>query len=267
MNLSSRKEAGSFMLRTRERQGSAAQSYEYDSFGSITHMKDPAFVQPYAFTGREYDSESGLYFYRARYYDPKIGRFISEDPIGFAGGDVNLFSYTWNSPQNWTDPLGLTSAPGFWESLIPVWGSGKQAVHEFECGRWGWGTFHAAVAISDVFLVKAAADALAKGALKISGVHTWEATRKWLTKKGWREFKGQHMHHWLIPQNGWGRYIPDAIKNQPWNLMGMRSAAFHRGLHGIGPDPMNLLGKTAYGTPTWFKLGIFSSGGRVVQNW
>ena len=58
------------------------------------------------FTGREYDSETGLYFYRARYYDPKIGRFISEDPIGFQGGDLNLYAYVRNNPVNRTDPYG-----------------------------------------------------------------------------------------------------------------------------------------------------------------
>jgi RHS repeat-associated protein len=42
--------------------------------------------------GRELDRETGLYYYRARYYDPKVGRFISEDPIGFSAGDTNLHS-------------------------------------------------------------------------------------------------------------------------------------------------------------------------------
>ena len=64
-----------------------------------------------AFTGREWDSETGLYYYRARYYDPKAGRFISDDPIGFAGGP-NLRSYVKNNPATMTDPLGL--APRFW---------------------------------------------------------------------------------------------------------------------------------------------------------
>src|SRR5690606_545871 len=44
---------------------------------------------------------------RARMYDPKLGRFISEDPIGFAGGDVNLYGYVWNNPLHFTDPMGL----------------------------------------------------------------------------------------------------------------------------------------------------------------
>jgi len=63
-----------------------------------------------AFTGREWDPETGLYYYRARYYDPKIGRFISEDPIGFAAG-TNFYNYVENNPVRYTDPYGLSPAP------------------------------------------------------------------------------------------------------------------------------------------------------------
>ncbi|MGH7372517.1 MAG: RHS repeat-associated core domain-containing protein, partial [Candidatus Methylomirabilales bacterium] len=70
-------------------------------------LLDPSFVQPFAFTGREWDRETGLHYYRARYYDPKIGRFVSDDPIGFAGGDANLYAYVWNAPMLFLDPLGL----------------------------------------------------------------------------------------------------------------------------------------------------------------
>lgn len=58
------------------------------------------------FTGREYDNFTGLYYYRARMYDPELGRFISEDPIGFYGG-INLYSYVENQPQRFADPFGL----------------------------------------------------------------------------------------------------------------------------------------------------------------
>jgi RHS repeat-associated protein len=61
---------------------------------------------PFGFTARERDAESGLMFYRARYYDPKLGRFISQDPIGFDGGDLNLYRYVFNDPANLTDPSG-----------------------------------------------------------------------------------------------------------------------------------------------------------------
>src|SRR5262249_13032938 len=58
------------------------------------------------YTGRELD-ETGLYYFRARYYDPALGRFLQEDPLGFAGGDVNLYAYVNNSPLVANDPLGL----------------------------------------------------------------------------------------------------------------------------------------------------------------
>ncbi len=51
--------------------------------------------------------ETGLYYYRARYYDPTVGRFISEDPIGFGGG-INFYAYVRNDPVILTDPLGRT---------------------------------------------------------------------------------------------------------------------------------------------------------------
>jgi RHS repeat-associated protein len=57
------------------------------------------------YTGRDNDG-TGLQYNRARYYSPSLGRFISEDPIGFAGGDVNLYAYVGNSPTNYVDPNG-----------------------------------------------------------------------------------------------------------------------------------------------------------------
>ena len=66
---------------------------------------------PYGYTGREIDTEE-LYYYRARYYDPTVQRFLSEDPIGFYGHDFNLYRYVWSSPAFWTDPLGLMGKGG-----------------------------------------------------------------------------------------------------------------------------------------------------------
>lgn len=75
----------------------------YDSFGNATG----SLATRYGFTGRERDDFTGLMYYRARFYDPKLGRFISEDPIGFSGGDINLYGYVWNNPQAFVDPFGL----------------------------------------------------------------------------------------------------------------------------------------------------------------
>jgi RHS repeat-associated protein len=86
-----------------------------DAWGNLEVGAD----QPgYAFTGREWDPETGLYYYRARYYDPKAGRFLSEDPIGLDGG-VNFYSYVRNQPTNLIDPFGLQdkSPGGYYRSL------------------------------------------------------------------------------------------------------------------------------------------------------
>ena len=68
------------------------------STGSVTN--------PFLYTAREFDLETGVYFYRARYYDPSVGRFNSEDPIGFAGG-ANFYRYGGNDPATKIDPAGL----------------------------------------------------------------------------------------------------------------------------------------------------------------
>jgi RHS repeat-associated protein len=78
----------------------------YDSFGKVQSQSNAGYDLRFGYTGREQDSETGLDYYRARYYDASNGRFISEDPIGFAAGDGNLTRYVSNSPFNGTDPSG-----------------------------------------------------------------------------------------------------------------------------------------------------------------
>jgi RHS repeat-associated protein len=79
----------------------------YDSFGKITSQTNSSISTIFGYTGREYDAETEQYYYRARYYDQNIGRFISEDPIGFEAGDTNIYRYVGNSPTNANDPSGL----------------------------------------------------------------------------------------------------------------------------------------------------------------
>jgi len=81
--------------------------YAYDPFGNIANQIE-AVSQPFKFVGRlgVMAEPNGFYYMRARYYDPKVGRFISEDPIGFSGGDVNLYAYVQNNPLTRIDPSG-----------------------------------------------------------------------------------------------------------------------------------------------------------------
>jgi len=79
--------------------------YTYEPFGATAVTGSPD-ANPFQYTGRENDG-TGLYYYRARYYSPNRQRFISEDPIGFTGGNANFYAYTDNSPLRWSDPSGL----------------------------------------------------------------------------------------------------------------------------------------------------------------
>jgi RHS repeat-associated protein len=91
---------GSILKRTSPA-GAVVHEYRYDAWGTI----EAGNTEPgYAFTGREWDPETGLYYYRARYYDPRGGRFIGEDPAGSSG---TLYAYANNNPSRFVDPFGL----------------------------------------------------------------------------------------------------------------------------------------------------------------
>src|SRR5437868_6962724 len=79
----------------------------YDSFGKLT-ASTGTINNPSQYTAREFDAETGMYEYRARYYDPNVGRFLSEDALRFAKGGANFYPYVLNSPLNFVDPSGRT---------------------------------------------------------------------------------------------------------------------------------------------------------------
>ena len=85
--------------------GALTTSYSFAPFGGSAVTGTPS-SNPVQFTGRENDG-TGLYYYRARYYDPGRGRFIGQDPLRFLGGDVNLFAYARQNPVSRRDPFGL----------------------------------------------------------------------------------------------------------------------------------------------------------------
>ena len=89
--------------------GALANTYTYDAFGKLT-ASSGSLTNPFRYTGREFDSETNLYFYRARYYDPNVGRFVSGDPVQFKGG-INFYAYVGNNPINYRDPSGQSPQP------------------------------------------------------------------------------------------------------------------------------------------------------------
>ena len=85
--------------------GTLGQHYEYDSFGNV--VSGDTSVTRYLFTSREFDDDVDLQYSRARWYDPAVGRWIGEDPLGFAAGDANLVRYVGNNSTNYLDPSGM----------------------------------------------------------------------------------------------------------------------------------------------------------------
>jgi RHS repeat-associated protein len=91
--------------------GATSASYRYDTFGNLASSTGSV-VNPFRYTARESDAETGLYFYRARYYAQTVGRFLSEDPSRFDAG-INFYRYARNNPTSFRDPTGLYSLKGF----------------------------------------------------------------------------------------------------------------------------------------------------------
>lgn len=87
-----------------DHKGGTLQSTAYGPFGEVVQQSGTA-NNDMQYTGREADQSTGLYYYRARYYDPEVGRFITEDPLGFGAG-INFYAYVANNPLASNDPSG-----------------------------------------------------------------------------------------------------------------------------------------------------------------
>ena len=105
--------------------GAVAASMRYDEFGSIISDTNPGFI-PFGYAGGLYDRQTGLTRFGARDYDAGIGRWLANDPLGFAAGDANLYTYVSNDPINATDASGLSGTITIYSSdnhgsSAPVW--------------------------------------------------------------------------------------------------------------------------------------------------
>lgn len=99
-----------------------ANTYTHNAFGKLTASTGTV-TNPFQYAAREFDAETGVYEYRARYYDQTLGRFISEDPIGFSSGTYNLYNYVSGDPVNFSDPSGNVRIHGNW--CGPNWTGGE----------------------------------------------------------------------------------------------------------------------------------------------
>jgi hypothetical protein len=164
-----------------------------------------------------------------------------------------------------TTGVGENSYGPEWVSYVPIIGSGRDAYRDFQKGDYGWAVFNAAMAVSDVFLVKsivvAGGKVLIRGGIKLTSGHSWAQTKAYWSKKGITELMGGSKHHWAISQELMRKYpalLP--VGNQPWNIIKFATHAEHMRLaHGktwLGQRGANILGQVWHGTPTWFKTSI-----------
>ncbi|GAB3105679.1 RHS repeat protein [Aestuariicella hydrocarbonica] len=108
---------------------------QYKAYGQLAGFADkPGISNPLRFQGQYFDSETGLHYNRHRYYDPSVGRFIHQDPVGLLGG-ANNYRYAPN-PVGWVDPFGLTCK----ETIVTYRGDGRSSATIFEEGFQAKGT-------------------------------------------------------------------------------------------------------------------------------
>ena len=182
-------------------------------------------------------------------------------------------SETRHGPE-WAPDVGH---PGEWEALVPVWGSGREALADLHDGDYLGAAGNGAMAVSDLALVKGALMSVGKGAVKVGGSQVWhtapwekvQGARTWMREKGYLK-PGQIGHHGIIPQNGWGKMVPDYIKNQPWNIKALDPVT-HRRIHGsptvdgLKLPRFNRAERIWHGTPSWTKPATAAVAGDAVR--
>ncbi|ADV45617.1 hypothetical protein Nitsa_0346 [Nitratifractor salsuginis DSM 16511] len=122
-----------------DRRHRLVKAIRYDSYGNILRDSNPGFKVPFGFAGGLYDRDTRLVHFGFREYDPFTGKWTAKDPIGFAGGDSNLYGYVLGDPVNLVDPMGLLTELYIWEGV----GYGESAFGHVSIGinniSYSWG--------------------------------------------------------------------------------------------------------------------------------
>ena len=120
--------------------GDIVQKMEYDEFGKVLSDTAPG-MQPFGFAGGLYDKDTGLVRFGARDYDAETGRWTCKDPIGFSGGDMQLYGYAGDDPVNRTDVLGLKTYGLGWSGSLAFIARGELTIMVVTDDNKNWGLY------------------------------------------------------------------------------------------------------------------------------
>ena len=224
------------------------------------------------FSGQYNDIETGLGYNYFRDYSFSTGRYIQSDPVGLSGG-LNIYSYVFNDPLLYHDPTGEFGLLG-----AGVFG-GMDLYFQLAANGGDWSCIdlsQIAVSAGLGAVGGGLASGFSRGAFTVRVArsrggnppsYTWGATVQWGARNNIRALQispGQQRHHWLFQQNqGWGRNVPNYIRNQPWNINPV-SASFNNWMSRGNTNFRSLLG-----APPWARGvvggGVLASGGAVAN--
>ncbi len=128
------------VIQITDKDGAVVNTYQYDSFGN-TIAQTLGVENPFRYAGAHYDAETGLYYMKFRYYDPRIGRFLTPDPYSIVASGPNLYTYVKNNPVNYADPQGLFGVGLIAGVAVNLAGQGIEAVVSRKGeSTWSWGS-------------------------------------------------------------------------------------------------------------------------------
>jgi len=179
--------------------GQQTKSYTYDVFGSLRSETGTG-ENNYLFTGRDLDRDLGIYYYRNRWYDPSVGRFVTKDPIGMSGGE-NYYNYVDSNPINWTDPSGLIPLDTIWDTA--------NVIYDIVTGNWGDLALDATAMAIPYVPAGLSKTRKAKQCYVIG--ENMERVKKYANKIGAKYYKprSKNSANWMKNNRRWGRGIKE----------------------------------------------------------
>ncbi|MDF0752746.1 RHS repeat-associated core domain-containing protein [Marinobacter sp. 71-i] len=176
--------------------GQVVKAVEYDAYGNVISDSNPGFEIPFGFAGGLKDADTGLIRFGYRDYDPTTGRWTARDPIGFAGGDTNLYGYVSSDVITWNDKTGLAKNNGVIGDQIKRSGPVDQSGRAGRVGNPISGPHSAAPSTADKIGNAVANKAVNKMTGGGFGVDTNTGAIKPVTKLGWVKLGGWAVGLW-----------------------------------------------------------------------